>query len=223
MSTTDLLFSKASLVDPAVEAIHSHRGSPTWEMARFFPRQGEWNVEQYLALEDVEGLIEFNHGCLEFLPVTTWDHQSIVDFLYASIREYVLARHLGQARTAPLRFHVADQIYREPDILVIAQGDKKPGAKYPHTARLLVEVVSPGNDGRNRDYIEKREEYATNGVPEYWIVDMQKKIVTVCQLEGNVYHDLGPFSQNEVIKSPLLNELSITPNQIFGVMEETNE
>lgn len=39
---------------------------------------------------------------------------------------------------------------------------------------LVVEVVSPGDeesDNYRRDYIEKRQEYAARGIPEYWIVD----------------------------------------------------
>jgi Uma2 family endonuclease len=40
--------------------------------------------------------------------------------------------------------------------------------------RLLVEVVSPGDeDSANykRDYVDKVQQYAAIGVPEYWIID----------------------------------------------------
>jgi Uma2 family endonuclease len=39
---------------------------------------------------------------------------------------------------------------------------------------LVVEVVSNSDmdkKSRARDYVEKREEYASRGIPEYWIVD----------------------------------------------------
>ncbi len=221
MSTTD--FPQTSLtVDMTSESLRSQRGSPTWEMVRYFPRQGEWTVEQYLALEDVKGLIEFNHGCLEFLPVTTWDHQSIVQFLFLKIRELAALRG-WQTRFAPLRLRVSADVYREPDLLVTGPDDRQSGKKYPHGARILMEVVSPGSEGRQRDYEEKKSDYAGLGVPEYWIGDMQKKIVTVCQLDGPLCRDLGPYSHDEAIRSPSLMELSLTPNQIFGVMEENNE
>lgn len=222
MSTTDFPPLTAPLVDLSLTEIRSERGSPTWEMARYFPKQGEWTEEQYLRLENVEGLIEFNHGFLEFLPVTTWDHQSIVQLLFLKIRD-VAAEHGWHTRFAPLRLRVSEKVYREPDILVTGPQDRQKGEKYPHAARLLIEVVSPGSEGRQRDYQDKRADYAGLGVPEYWIVDMQKKSVIVCQLDGDVYRDLGPFAENEVITSPLLNELRITPNQIFGVMEDSNE
>ncbi|NJN49181.1 MAG: hypothetical protein HC805_04565 [Alkalinema sp. RL_2_19] len=39
--------------------------------------------------------------------------------------------------------------------------------------QLVVEVVSPGEPGEknyDRDYVEKRCEYAARGIAEYWIV-----------------------------------------------------
>ena len=42
---------------------------------------------------------------------------------------------------------------------------------------LIIEVVSPSSD--NRDYIEKRDEYWSLGVKEYWIVDAKRKKVVL--------------------------------------------
>ncbi|MFM7908228.1 MAG: Uma2 family endonuclease, partial [Microcystis sp.] len=38
---------------------------------------------------------------------------------------------------------------------------------------LVIEVVSPGEIQRERDYIAKRSQYQDCGIPEYWIVDPQ--------------------------------------------------
>ena len=35
--------------------------------------------------------------------------------------------------------------------------------------RLVVEVVSPGQENHRRDYREKRNQYEWRGIPEYWI------------------------------------------------------
>jgi Uma2 family endonuclease len=48
--------------------------------------------------------------------------------------------------------------------------------------QLVVEVVSPGRIGRERDYISKRAQYAARGIPEYWIVDPQEQMIAVLQL-----------------------------------------
>ena len=44
---------------------------------------------------------------------------------------------------------------------------------------IAIEVVSPGS--RHRDYEEKPEEYFRFGVREYWILDREKKQMTVMQ------------------------------------------
>ncbi len=40
---------------------------------------------------------------------------------------------------------------------------------------LIVEIVSPGQANRDRDYRYKHTEYAARGIAEYWIVDPQTR------------------------------------------------
>jgi Uma2 family endonuclease len=44
---------------------------------------------------------------------------------------------------------------------------------------LVVEVVSPGELQRDRDYIAKRIQYQDCEIPEYWIVDPQTETILV--------------------------------------------
>lgn len=46
---------------------------------------------------------------------------------------------------------------------------------------LVIEVVSPGELQRNRDYIAKRLQYQDCGIPEYWIVDPEAQIILLYQ------------------------------------------
>lgn len=50
---------------------------------------------------------------------------------------------------------------------------------------IVVEVVSPGSE--TRDYEEKREEYLSFGVKEYWIVDVEKREVLVLHRSGDAW------------------------------------
>ncbi len=52
---------------------------------------------------------------------------------------------------------------------------------------LVVEVVSPGNLQRDRDYIAKRNQYQDRDIPSYWIVDPQVKEITVLTLTAAGY------------------------------------
>jgi Uma2 family endonuclease len=44
---------------------------------------------------------------------------------------------------------------------------------------LVVEVVSPGNLQRDRDYIAKRMQYQDRDIPVYWIIDPQVREIMV--------------------------------------------
>lgn len=81
--------------------------------------------------------------------------------------------------------------------------------------QLVVEVVSPGRVGRERDYARKRAQYAARGIPEYWIVDPQEQIVMVLQLEDGQYIEVGVFQNGEALISPTFPQLSLTAEQIL--------
>jgi Uma2 family endonuclease len=46
---------------------------------------------------------------------------------------------------------------------------------------IVVEFVSDTTRDRRRDYEEKRKEYASAGVKEYWIIDRFRRTMTVCR------------------------------------------
>ncbi len=77
---------------------------------------------------------------------------------------------------------------------------------------LVVEVVSPST--RSEDYRSKHSEYAVLDIPEYWIVDPERQLVTVCTLIDGRYQD-QEFRGAEPIISPTFAELSLTASQIL--------
>lgn len=82
--------------------------------------------------------------------------------------------------------------------------------------RLIVEIVSPGRVGRERDYDRKRAQYAVRGIPEYWIVDPQEQAITVLGLESDRYIEVGVFRNEGAIVSPTFPQLNLTAQQILG-------
>jgi Uma2 family endonuclease len=83
---------------------------------------------------------------------------------------------------------------------------------------LIVEVVSPGEPGSqnyDRDYVEKRIEYAARGIPEYWLIDPTRAIVIVLSLEGEQYSEIGRFRNDDRILSRTFPELNLTATQIL--------
>ena len=82
--------------------------------------------------------------------------------------------------------------------------------------RLVVEVVSPGRVGRERDYERKRAQYAARGIAEYWVIDPIQQVVTVLRLEDGQYMEVGVFRDGEAMMSPMFSQLSLTVKQIFN-------
>lgn len=90
-----------------------------------------------------------------------------------------------------------------------------PGMPAP---QLVVEVVSPGEPGEDnyeRDYVEKRQEYAQRGIPEYWIVDPSRGVVMVLVLEGTAYREIGVFRGEDSLVSPSFTGLKLTAEQVL--------
>lgn len=79
---------------------------------------------------------------------------------------------------------------------------------------LVVEVVSAGKDNEDRDYRDKRAEYAARGIAEYWIVDPIQAQVTVLQRVEELY-EASVYRGEEEIVSPLFPELKLTAAQIL--------
>jgi hypothetical protein len=84
-----------------LERLPQGHGEPAWEIARLFPVQGEWTVEDYLALSTNQ-LVEFSNGFVEVLPMPSPSHQRIVFFLQRMLWLFVTERRLGEVLSAPL-------------------------------------------------------------------------------------------------------------------------
>jgi Uma2 family endonuclease len=110
---------------------------------------------------------------------------------------------------------------RYPDLTIIREEHIQQLAKR-NTLRLamappllVIEVVSPGELQRDRDYIAKRIQYQDREIPEYWIVDPQTQSVLVLTLKDKVYLEVASFTDNTQIISPQFPTLSLNPSQVF--------
>jgi Uma2 family endonuclease len=201
----------------------SQRGEPTWEIAERYPQQGEWTEEDYFALE-ADYFVEFVDGVLEFLPMPTLAHQDIVDFLHELLKSYVNSHNLGKVRFAPLPVKLFKGRIREPDLVYLNHDQIKAAkGKYPKGADLVVEVVSPDDESRKRDYEEKPLDYAKAGVKEYWIIDPQLRTIKVLTLARKKYKTHGEFQPGQSATSVLFGGFSVKVDDVFAAGEEPEE
>jgi Uma2 family endonuclease len=118
---------------------------------------------------------------------------------------------------------------RYPDLTVIHDDQIEP-LRRRNTLRismgppmLVVEIVSPGEVQRNRDYIAKRTQYQDLGIPEYWIVDPQTARVLVLELRDGVYSEAMTLSGEDELRSPQLGSLNVTAQALFDAASSQPE
>ena len=186
-------------------------------MLELLPQQGKWSEEEYLWFTDrAERPIEFSDGYIEVLPMPTDRHQGIV-FLFARLLFSFLNPRGGVVRFSPLRLRLRDARYREPDILALLDSaDPKREDRYWHGADWVLEVVSP--DKPERDLIEKRQEYAEAGIPEYWIVNPLDETITVLTLQGESYIEHGVFVRGQQATSALFSDFAVSVKEVFTTL-----
>ncbi len=184
----------------------SRPGELTWEVARFFPRQGEWTPAEYLALP-TNNLVELSNGCLEVLPMPTHYHQLVLLFLYRVLDAFTQKYAPGIVMVASLPVELWPGQFREPDVLYMKAEHAHRIQDYWQGADLVMEVVSPSN--ADHDHHTKRQEYARAGIPEYWIVDVPRRRILVLTLDGAAYRVHGDFGPGATATSVLLPGLTV--------------
>ncbi|MGB8698684.1 MAG: Uma2 family endonuclease [Thermosynechococcaceae cyanobacterium] len=83
---------------------------------------------------------------------------------------------------------------------------------------LVVEVVSPGQTNRDRDYEDKRFQYEARGIAEYWLLDPCQQIVTVLTLVQGAYK-AARFQGRNRICSSLFPTFALTADQVLNPEE----
>lgn len=144
---------------------------------------------------------------------TTVTHNATISEIVSSFKNYINANK-GTCRVFAenVALYVNelckdDQNFFLPDIMVVCDdsGIKEDGV---HTApRFVAEVTSEST--RKYDYYEKFEIYRKIGVDEYWIVDLQKKVVRKYLKE----EDYIP----QTFMHPASMEVSTYPNLIIDL------
>jgi Uma2 family endonuclease len=194
----------------------------TTEVARLFPRQGEWTEAAYLALPDANRVVELSEGRLVIPDMPTDPHQFAVGEMFAAIRAFVREHDRGHVRMAPLRVRLWPGKFREPDVVFLSrQHEERRGREFWGVPDLVVEVISPRTEHSNgterTDRVEKLQEYALAGILEYWLVDLKARTIEVHLLREELYHLLGKWEMGEVARSEVLEGFEIP---VAAVMPE---
>lgn len=179
------------------------------------PPQGHWSEAEYLWLsEHSPRLIELTDGYIEVLPMPTDQHQGISGLFYSEFRAF-LAPLGGVVRYAPLRLRLRIGKIREPDLLLLLdRNDPRRTDGYWLGADLVLEIISADNPAH--DLVEKRQDYAEAGIPEYWIVNPFDETIIVLRLDAGSYVEHGRFGRGERATSVIAAGFAVDVNAVFA-------
>lgn len=178
--------------------------------------------EEYLAYDDgTDTRYEWVDGELAEMPPESDENLGIARKLLLELIKHMPAEWVAWGTEIEVTGRQAR--CRLPDLLVHTEASKAAlvGARRATLTRdmpppaLVIEVVSPGQANRDRDYRYKRTEYAAREIAEYWIVDPETKQVTVCQWDNGLYED-NVYVESTRIQSAIVPDFALTPAEIFA-------
>ncbi|MEM7067065.1 MAG: Uma2 family endonuclease [Cyanobacteria bacterium P01_B01_bin.77] len=181
-------------------------------------------LDEYLAYDDGTGTrYELVDGVLVEMPTESPINKTIIMFLVS----YFLRLEVPYYRLAvghQLEVISKQASAREPDLIVHSEESAAAILRDGKLLRLgmplpdlVVEVVSSSDTdpkSRQRDYVEKRREYAERQVPEYWIVDPVAAVVWILMLIDGTYQK-REFKGDAVLLSSKFSRLELTADQLL--------
>ena len=105
-----------------------------------------------------------------------------------------------------------------PDLVFVSNerwSDVVTDIRFTAAPDLVIEIMSPGKENRDRDSLVKRQLYGKYGVAEYWIVDSENRLVEVYRLNKDRLESIATFRNGDETTTPLLPEFRLSVSSVF--------
>ncbi len=119
-------------------------------------------------------------GELVVTPAPGFPHQIAVTEIWLRLHTYLEAQGIGLALASPADLELQPGTITQPDVFVVPVGTGGESDELPTWADvtsllLAVEIISPSSIRTDR--VDKRDFYMESSVAEYWIVDLEARMV----------------------------------------------
>jgi len=136
-----------------------------------------WTAEDVRALPEDGNRYECIDGVLLVTPFPSAPHQRAFRWLFGPLCGYVEAQRCGELMSAPADVGIVPGTVVQPDIFVFRTKSGAELQRWSDISELILalEILSPGTAKVDRGI--KRRFYQRAAVHEYWIIDLDARIV----------------------------------------------
>ena len=177
-----------------------------------------WTAETVRALPDDGKRYEVLDGELLVSPAPSWQHQTVLRRLFLIIDPYVERHALGWTRWSPADIELSPDTSVQPDLFVVPDEGAGEPESWREVKRLLLVVEGLSPSTARTDRLKKRPAYQRAGIPEYWILDIDARLV-----ERWRPGDDRPEVIADVLEwhpRPGIEPLRIQLDQVFGAVTD---
>ena len=173
-------------------------------MAQAIKKARRYSVEDYKEWPDDEKREIIDGAIYDMSPAPRVKHQNIVGNFYVNLKTH--PKNPCYTGIAPTDVVLDDYNVVQPDLFIVCDGIKITEDNIQGAPDLIVEVVSPGTEVKDRR--EKKRLYERSGVKEYLIVFPEREYVERYVLKEGKYGSPEIFNWDEHFR------LSIFPIEV---------
>ncbi len=142
------------------------------------------SVADYERIADEDTRLELLDGVLIMHSPANVLHEELFWFAGSLLRGICQREQLGKILGSRTPMILEDERRFEPDLIFVKTENlhRLGEVSLEGPADLVIEVLSPAT--RDYDMGEKRDAYASGGVPEYWIIDLMQQRLLVDRPAG---------------------------------------
>jgi Uma2 family endonuclease len=142
-------------------------------------------------------------------------HQQVVGNLYLLLAGPVRRLGLGEVFFAPLDVILANITVIEPDLVYVdaSRLDHISDRGIEGAPTLVIEVLSPSTAAADRGV--KRQISARYGIPHYWVVDPDVRLIETYRLSGEAYEPGPRLGSSAPMALPPFIDLLLDPVAVW--------
>ncbi len=172
----------------------------------------KWTYADYLTWDDGQRWEIIDGEAYNMSPAPVLRHQAIIGNIFSSFHGFLRGKSC-RPFIAPTDVVFDDENIVQPDMLVVCDPSKLTGANVQGAPDLIVEILSPSTNLRDRR--QKKALYERFGVKEYLIVDPVAESVDRYLLVDGRYGGPEIFDWSEPLTLNLFPELTLNLWEVF--------